>query len=51
MAGQPDEVRQTVIDLGLSADQWIRALEFKPGDVNGKEGHPFLHLQGYYLLP
>jgi len=30
--GQPDEVRRTVVDLGLSSDRWVRALEFKPGD-------------------
>jgi hypothetical protein len=30
--GQPDEVRRVTVDLGLSSDRWIRALEFKPGD-------------------
>jgi hypothetical protein len=30
--GRPDEVQRVTVDLGLSADRWIRALEFKPGD-------------------
>lgn len=30
--GRRDEVRRVTIDLGLTADRWIRALEFKPGD-------------------
>jgi len=31
-AGQPDEIRRSVVDLGLASDRWVRALEFKPGD-------------------
>jgi hypothetical protein len=30
--GQPDDVRRAVVDLGLTSDRWVRALEFKPGD-------------------
>jgi hypothetical protein len=30
--GQPDEIRRVVVDLGLTSDRWVRALEFKPGD-------------------
>ena len=30
--GQPDEIRRSVVDLGLTSDRWVRALEFKPGD-------------------
>jgi hypothetical protein len=30
--GQRDDVRRVTVDLGLSSDRWIRALEFKPGD-------------------
>ena len=30
--GQGDEVRRVTIDLGLTSDAWVRALEFKPGD-------------------
>jgi hypothetical protein len=26
-------------------------LDFKAPDTNGKEGHPFLHLRGYYFVP
>ena len=30
--GQPDEIRRAVVDLGLTSDRWVQALEFKPGD-------------------
>lgn len=30
--GQADQVRRVVVDLGLTSDRWVRALEFKPGD-------------------
>jgi hypothetical protein len=30
--GQPNQVRRTVVDLGLASQRWVRALEFKPGD-------------------
>ena len=30
--GQGDEVRRVTVDLGLTSDVWVRALEFKPGD-------------------
>jgi hypothetical protein len=32
LPGHDGEVRRVTIDLGLTADGWIRALEFKPGD-------------------
>jgi hypothetical protein len=31
-AGQSDEVRRVVVDLGLTNERWVRGLEFKPGD-------------------
>jgi len=31
-AGQGDEIRRVTVDLGLTADRHIRALEYKPGD-------------------
>src|SRR5262245_32098242 len=31
-ANRPDEVKRTVIDLGLTAERTIRALEYLPGD-------------------
>ena len=31
-AGQSDDVRRVVVDLGLTAERWVRGLEFKPGD-------------------
>lgn len=31
-AGQGDQVHHEIVDLGLNADRWIRALEFRPGD-------------------
>ena len=30
--GRSDDVRRTIVDLGLTSDRWVRALEFKPGD-------------------
>lgn len=30
--GKGDGIRRVSVDLGLTADTWIRALEFKPGD-------------------
>ncbi len=30
--GQGDLVRRVTVDLGLTSDAWVRALEFKPGD-------------------
>jgi hypothetical protein len=30
--GEPLQIRRVTIDLGLSQDRWVRALEFKPGD-------------------
>jgi len=29
---QSDHITRTVLDLGLTSERWIRALEFKPGD-------------------
>lgn len=31
-AGQLNETKHTVLDLGLSTDRWVHSLEFKPGD-------------------
>ena len=31
-AGQTDDVRRVVVDLGLTNERWVRGLEFKPGD-------------------
>jgi hypothetical protein len=31
-AGSGDVVKQTVVDLGLASERWVRALDFKPGD-------------------
>ena len=30
--GKANEIRRTVVDLGLASERWVRALEFKPGD-------------------
>ena len=29
---EPNQIRRTVVDLGLTTERWVRALEFKPGD-------------------
>lgn len=30
--GQANEVKRAVVDLGLTSERWVRALEFKPSD-------------------
>ena len=31
-AGQPNEIKRTIADLGLTSERWLRGLEYRPGD-------------------